>query len=156
MGLQWWDIDWDNLTVFVRRSASGSYVYETKTEGSSKPVPLDPILAEVLLRHRECTWYKAPADFVFAGDSGRPHWRGVLLTDHIDPAAEKAGIGTIGWHTFRHTFSTLVHSMGTDMAVQKELLRHADIKTTMNIYTQAVAPAKRRAIRKLTQKLLEY
>jgi integrase len=45
--------------------------------------------------------------------------------------------------------------MGTDLAVQKELLRHADIKTTMNIYTQAMAPAKRKAIRKLTQKLLE-
>jgi integrase len=45
--------------------------------------------------------------------------------------------------------------MGTDLAVQKELLRHADIKTTMNIYTQAVTTAKRKAIRKLTRKLLE-
>jgi integrase len=52
-------------------------------------------------------------------------------------------------------FQPLVHSLGTDLAVQKELLRHADIKTTMNIYTQAVVPAKRRAIRKLTKKLLE-
>jgi integrase len=58
-------------------------------------------------------------------------------------------------HTFRHTFSTLIHSMGTDLAVQKELLRHADVKTTMNVYTQAVAPAKREAIRKLTKKLME-
>lgn len=155
MGLQWGDIDWDNLTVFIKRSVSGNHVYETKTEGSSKPVPLDPSLAEVLLTHKEASSYKGPTDFVFAGESGRPRWRGILFTDHIKPAAERAGIGKIGWHTFRHTFSTLVHSMGTDLAVQKELLRHADIKTTMNIYTQAVAPAKRRAIRKLTKKLLE-
>ncbi len=154
MGLQWGDIDWDNLTVFIKRSVSGNRVYETKTEGSSKPVPLDPSLAEVLLAHKEASSYKGPTDFVFAGESGRPRWRGILFTDHIKPAAERAGIGKIGWHTFRHTFSTLVHSMGTDLAVQKELLRHADIKTTMNIYTQAVAPAKRKAIRKLTRKLL--
>jgi site-specific recombinase XerD len=92
---------------------------------------------------------------VFAGASGLPRWRGILFTDHIKPAAERAGIGKIGWHTFRHAFSTLIHSMGTDLAVQKELLRHADIRTTMNIYTQAMPPAKRKAIRKLTMKLLE-
>jgi integrase len=155
MGLQWGDIDWNNLSVFIQRSATGRHIYETKTEESSKPVPLDPNLAEVLLRHRERSPYKAPADFVFAGNSGRPRWRGILLGDHIQPAADRAGIGKIGWHTFRHTFSTLIHSMGTDMAVQKELLRHADIKTTMNIYTQAVGPAKRKAIRKLTKKLFK-
>ena len=155
MALQWGDIDWDNLTVFIRRSASGSHIYETKTEQSAKPVPMDPSLAEVLSRHKETSKYKSSTDFVFAGDSGRPRWRGILFTDHIRPAAERARIGKIGWHTFRHSFSTLLHSMGTDLAVQKELLRHADIKTTMNIYTQVMAPAKRKAIRKLTQKLLE-
>jgi integrase len=155
MGLQWGDIDWDNLTVFVRRSASGNHVCETKTEQSSKPVPLDPSLAEVLLRHKEASKHKNPTDFVFAGDSGRPRWRGILFANHIKPAAERAGVGKIGRRTFRHSFSTLLHSMGTDLAVQKELLRHADIKTTMNVYTQAMAPAKRKAIRKLTQKLLE-
>ena len=32
---------------------------------------------------------------------------------------------------------------------QKELLRHADIQTTMNIYPQAVTPAKREAASKV-------
>jgi integrase len=83
MGLQWGDIDWDNLTVFIRRSASGGHIYQTKTGQSSKPVPLDPSLAEVLLRHKENSQYKSPTDFVFAGDSGRPRWWGVLFADHI-------------------------------------------------------------------------
>ena len=104
MGLQWDDIDWDNLTVFIRRSATGKHIYETKTEGSSKPVPLDPNLAEVFRGHRDRSPYKGPADFVFAGESGRPRWRGVLFADHIKPAAGRPGIGKIGWHTFRHTF----------------------------------------------------
>jgi len=119
MGLQWSDIDWDNLTVFIRRSASGSHIYETKTEQSSKPIPLDPNLAEVLLRHKESSKYKAPTDFVFAGDSGRPRWRGILFADHIKPAAEKAGVGRIGWHTFRHSFSTLTPQYGNRLGGAK-------------------------------------
>jgi integrase len=149
MGLQWGDIDWDNLTVFILRSATGKHIYETKTEGSSKPVPLDPNLVEVLQGHRERSSYKGPADFVFAGESGRPRWRGVLFTDHIKPAAERAGIGKIGWHTFRHTYSTLLHALGTTPAVQKELLRHADIQTTLNLYTHAISADKREAASKV-------
>ena len=65
--------------MFIRRSALGSHIYKTKTEQSGKPVPLDPSLAEVLLRHKENSKYKSPTDFVVAGDSGRPRWRGILL-----------------------------------------------------------------------------
>lgn len=137
--------------MLIQRSATGKHIYQTKTGESSKPVPLDPNLAEVLLRHKEQSPYNGPTDFVFAEESGGPRWRGILFTDHIKPAAERAGIGEIGWHTF----STMIHSMGTDLAVQKELLRHADIKTTRNIYLQAVAPAKGKAIHKLTKKLLQ-
>jgi hypothetical protein len=49
-----------------------------------------------------------------------------------------AGIGKVGWHTFRHTYSTMLGSAGTDIKVQQELLRHANIQTTMNIYTRAL------------------
>jgi hypothetical protein len=38
----------------------------------------------------------------------------------------------IGWDTFR-----LPSHSGTDGKVQQELLRDADIRTTMNVYTQA-------------------
>jgi integrase len=51
----------------------------------------------------------------------------------------------VGWHTFRHSHSTLLHSLGVDLKVQQQLLRHADIRTTMNIYTQAVPNALREA-----------
>ena len=42
-------------------------------------------------------------------------------------------IGRIGWHTFRHTFRTLLDETGAPMKVQQELMRHADIRTTMNV-----------------------
>ncbi len=76
-----------------------------------------------------------------------------MLSDHIKPATAKAGIAKIGWHTLKHTYSTLLHSLGAAPAVQKELLRHADIETTMNIYTQAVTPTKREAASKVVDVL---
>ncbi len=37
---------------------------------------------------------------------------------------------------------------GEDVKVVQELMRHANITTTMNIYTRALTPAKRKAQRK--------
>lgn len=65
---------------------------------------------------------------------------------YIQPAAGRAGINKkIGWHSFRHTFSTLIKSLGVDAKVVQELLRHAFFKTTMDGYTQALEPPKRQA-----------
>jgi len=64
----------------------------------------------------------------------------------IQPAAKAVGIEKqIGWHTFRHTFSTLIKSLGIDAKVVQELLRHASFKTTMDGYTQALSEPKRQA-----------
>jgi integrase len=64
------------------------------------------------------------------------------------------GIGRIGWHTFRHSHSTLLHALGVDLKVQQELLRHADVRTTMNIYMQAVPGALREANSKVVRLLI--
>ena len=112
----------------------------TKTEASESIQPLDPGLAETLLVHRAAsTYYVADSDFVFAGESGKARWKDCILADYIKPAAARAGIGKVGWHTFRRTYSTLLHAFGTTPAVQKEMLRHANMQTTLNAYTQAVS-----------------
>jgi integrase len=64
------------------------------------------------------------------------------------------GLGRIGWHTFRHSHSSLLHALGVDLKVQQELLRHADIRTTMNIYTHAVPAALREANSKVVRLVL--
>jgi len=49
----------------------------------------------------------------------------------------------VSWHTFRHTFSTLLKANGEDVKTVQELLRHASTRITLDVYTQAVTPAKR-------------
>ena len=154
LALQWGDIDFEILTVKIQRSIVGGEVNPTKTEASEATLPLDPDLAETLLQHKARASYVADSDYVFAGDLGKPGWAGIMLTDHIKPAAGKAGIGKVGWHTFRRTYSTLLHALGTAPVVQKELLRHADIRTTLDLYTRAVSGEKRKAASKVARALL--
>jgi integrase len=39
---------------------------------------------------------------------------------HIIPAAIRCGIGRIGWHSFQHSFRTLLDETGAPMKVQQE------------------------------------
>jgi site-specific recombinase XerD len=76
----------------------------------------------------------ADSDYVFAGHTGKSRWEGMILKDHILPAATKAEIGKVGWHTLRHTYRESLKRRGTSLEVQKELRRHANIRTTAEIY----------------------
>jgi integrase len=69
-----------------------------------------------------------------------------IMRHHIIPVARKLGITKrIGWHTFRHTYSTLLRSTGAELKIMQELLRHSTIRVTLDTYTQAVTTEKRNA-----------
>ena len=38
----------------------------------------------------------------------------------------------------RHTYRSWLDAVGTPIAVQQKLMRHADIRTTMNVYGEVV------------------
>ena len=147
-------MDWDRSTISIARSWVIGEVADTKTEGSAKPLPMDPDLAVVLEEHRERTKeYDSPWMFVNPA-TGNPFWPSKIRENHLVPAGIAAGIGRVGWHTFRHTYSSLLREHEVDIKVQQALLRHADIRTTMNIYTQAVPRAVREANRKVVRNIL--
>ena len=70
----------------------------------------------------------------------------LLTRKLIRPALVRAGVNKpIGWHSFRHSLATNLRSLGVDVKVAQELLRHANSRTTLDIYTQAVSADKRHA-----------
>jgi site-specific recombinase XerD len=67
-------------------------------------------------------------------------------------AAKRAGITKrITWHTFRHTFSTLLIANGEDIKVVQELMRHGSARITVEIYSQAISNVKRRAQKRIVR-----
>jgi integrase len=145
MGLQWQDFNWEDLTVLIRRGVVNGRSGDTKTEASQKSLPIDPRLARSLRELWKRTLHQGPQDWVFANKGGRPRGQQNILQRHLRPAALRAGIGKIGWHTFRHSYSTMLRGAGADIKVQQELLRHSTIQSTLNTYTQAISEQKRSA-----------
>jgi integrase len=148
-GLKWGDIDLVQGTMNVTRSIVYGVVGPFKTETSQKPVPVHPLLADALSDWRKQCAYTKPDDWVFASkrhQGRRPYWGQAILRKYLRPVAQRVGIQKcIGWHTFRHTYSTLLRSVGTEFKVMQELLRHSTLRSTLDIYTQAITPAKHAA-----------
>jgi integrase len=156
--LKWLDFDWDQLTVLVRRAIVDGVVGDVKTKYSRSGLPLDPALAEILFTWKRTSQFGQDHDWVLASPQKAgefPLRSTAMLENQIKPAAKAAQIGNdVGWHTFRHTYSTMLRQLGVDLKVQQELLRHADIRTTMNGYTQAVSEQKRAAHSKVVRMVL--
>ena len=71
---------------------------------------------------------------------------------HIRPVAKANGINKkIGWHTFRHSFGTLLKANREDVKTVQELLRH---RITLDVYTQAVNSNKRAAQSKVVKMMV--
>ena len=96
LGLQWRDIDLENLTVKIQRSVADGEVNETKAEASQATLPLDPDLAELLLAHKARSIYPGESDFVFARPDGKPPWPDSIIADHLQPARSAGRAGRVG------------------------------------------------------------
>ncbi len=148
-GLKWKNVDFRTSEVSVVRSIVMQVTGPCKTEASQKPIPLDSYLAETLRVWQRHTRFKRPEDWIFASprvNGRKPYWGQQIMRKTIRPTATRLGITKrIGWHTFRHTYSTLLRATGADIKVMQELLRHASSRVTMDTYTQAVTVQKRKA-----------
>jgi integrase len=159
MGLKWEDLDFMGCKIDIVRSVVDCAPGPCKTEASRKHVPMNEHIAQVLMSWRQESVYTKPEDWVWASPHKKgsdPYWPQTIMQRFIRPAAAAAGITKrIGWHTFRHTFSTLIKSLGVDAKVVQELMRHASFRTTMDSYTQALDEPKRQAQERLANLIMQ-
>ncbi len=134
----------------VTRAIAYGVVGKCKTEASQKPVPVHPILADALTLWRQTCSYGKPEDWVFAS---RQH-RGAKasmgpsnIAEAREPSRRKdrrPRRESDGTRSATH-ISTLLRSVGAEFKVMQELMRHSSLRSTLNVYTQAVTPAKHEA-----------
>jgi integrase len=153
--LKWRDVDFSTFMLDVQRSIYLGKIGHCKTEASRKPVPLCERVAADLWLWKETSKYRQTDDWIFASphtDGRHPFWADAVLQKVIRPAALRAGIRkVIGWHTFRHTYSTLLIANGENVNVVQELMRHANSRCTLEIYTRARTEQKRKAQQRLAE-----
>jgi integrase len=158
LALKWSDVDFSTLELNVVRSIYLRNVGNCKTEASRKPVPLDAHVAADLWLWKEASTYSKSEDWIFASPRTHgkyPYWPDALLLKIVQPASRRAGITKrIGWHTFRHSYSSLMVANGENVEVVQELMRHASSRFTLDIYSQAPKAAKRQAQERVVQMIL--
>lgn len=157
--LRWCDVNFFTMEIAVTRAVVRNHFGETKTEASHKPVPLHPAVKAALAEWRSESPYKTDEDLVFPSvrmNGKQPLMPDMVLKKTIRPALERAKVAgkVIGWHSFRHSLATNLRALGVDVKIAQELLRHANSRTTMDLYTQAVSPEKRNASLRQVELLL--
>lgn len=148
--LRWSDLCFGTMQVYVTKAIVRNHVGSCKTPASRKPVPLHDSVLTVLRDWRSQSMYQAEGDYLFPSvrlNGTQPLFPDMVLSKYIRPALLRAGIvgKRIGWHSFRHSLATNLRSMGVDVKVAQELLRHANSRTTLDLYTRAVSADKRLA-----------
>jgi integrase len=140
LALKWSDVDWLNGKLLVERGIVCQQVDDVKTSESRKQLVIADDLLTTLYTRKQATQFSTPDDWVFASpvQLGQLPWSYDQVWRVYQKAAKAAGIGGLGTHVLRHTFRTWLGSVGTAVGVQQQLMRHADIRTTMNIYGDAV------------------
>lgn len=152
-GLKWQDIDLKRGAVTFRQGFVSGRISELKTEASRAQISLPTEVRDSLIAWKRLTPYKAETDWVFASpatNGHRPFWPDSMLVQYIRPVAVEAGIGRIGWHTFRHSLSAWGKE-ALKLEETKELLRHSNIQTTSDIYGGLPLNAKRKAQARLVK-----
>jgi integrase len=148
--LKWADVNFETMQVAITKSCVRGRFGKVKTAASGKPVPLHRSVCDLLQGWRGETLYSGDGDFLFPSErlnGAKPLTPDMVLKKIIRPALKRAKVEgkVIGWHSFKHSLATNLRSMGVDVKVAQELLRHANSRITMDLYTHAVSTDKRNA-----------
>ncbi len=148
--LTWDDIDFVDNTMLVNKTIQKLYLGNNKSKvvitnpksvNANRMIPLNSELIELLKLNKNTSKY-------IISDSDKPvlpckfrnHYYKVLVDNYIDKKPV---------HALRHTFATTCINLGTDYKVVSELLGHASVKTTIDIYQHINTKAKYNCIQQL-------
>jgi len=140
LALKWSDVDWLNGTLLIERGIVRQRVGNVKTPESEQRVSVDPEMLAVMNSWRQSTLFASESDWIFASPTqiGRLPVSYPWVWRSFQQAALKAGIPRFGTHSLRHSYRSWLDAAGTPIAVQQKLMRHSDIRTTLNVYGDVV------------------
>jgi integrase len=127
---------------------------KAKTKGSKAPVTIPDVLLPALQMWRE-QHADAPAyALIFPSGKGTPMRPENWLRRSVKPIAKAAGITVpVNFQVLRRTFATNAQGLGNVKDVQTHL-RHANIATTLGVYTQPIDANVRQLVNAVTDDVM--
>ena len=156
LGLRWDDLN-DHTGVLrvrrqLKRETTGLVVADTKTTRSRRAINLPAPMLKMLKSHRARqaserlalgeAWIDS--GFVFTTSLGTPIDPRNLLRE-FKTICVRAGLGDWHLHELRHSAASLMLAMGVPIQVVSEVLGHASIRMTADVYGHILAPDRQAA-----------
>jgi integrase len=173
IGMRWDQINFEEKEIWISRSEAniavavgdGTWKY-TRVAGTTKSNRKRKLLLTdeqetFLKQHRRKQKEKRlkygsswnPLDHIFVTESGTP-FASNNVSRAVKKIFDKNGLRHIRFHDLRHTAGFLLSEKGVDLGDICDMLGHADIQTTKNIYIGHVQIGSDRAVRGLEEYIL--
>lgn len=183
VGLRWRDIDLEegmidinHTLVYYNHAENGCYlsVNTPKTKAGERKIPMTDMVKEAFeqeLQYQRENGIKCEVsidgytDFVFVNRFGHAQHQGTLnkalrriIRDCNDEVLAKGKKSLVllprfSCHTLRHTFTTRLCEAGVNIKVIQDVLGHADVETTLNVYADVTKELKMEEIHKFEETL---
>ena len=149
--LQWKDIDFKNNILHINKTLQRIYIKDNKesvskiiitnpkTHNAERDIPLNKGFADILKKYQteSNNYILSNCDKWIEPRTYRRYFKKCL---------DKAKIGQINFHGLRHTFATNCIKLGVDYKTVSEILGHANVNITLNLYVHPQMSQKKKCI----------
>lgn len=149
--LQWKDIDFKNNILHINKTLQRIYIKDNKesvskiiitnpkTHNAERDIPLNKEFADILKK------YQTESNNYILSNSDK--WiEPRTYRRYFKKCLDKGKISQINFHGLRHTFATNCIKLGVDYKTVSELLGHANVNITLNLYVHPQMSQKKKCI----------
>jgi integrase len=145
------DLDFTGRSITINKSADDNNrsIGQTKKQSSAALLPMSSVLMTVLQTYLSKVWRKSSRRLLFSNRKGTmPMRRDNVVKYGLKPALNRLGIPAkaAGLHAFRHGLATELAGKNTPIPVLQKQMRHADIRTTLEVYAHVIPQSQRDAM----------
>lgn len=149
--LKWEDIDLKKGIIYIRKTIQRIYIKDKynnvskviltppKTKNANREIPVNKNFLEILKKVKA-----NKEDYILTGNKEYIEPR--TYRKYFNKVLDKININHFNFHSLRHTFATNCISLGVDYKTVSELLGHANVNITLNLYVHPRLSQKKKCI----------
>lgn len=143
IGLQWDDVDFEDNSVYIRRSMVSNKLEETKNSSRWRRLDLLPPAKRALERQKQLSLCDK---WVFINPTTGKIWTYSPLGKRWKKAIDKTKINYRNGYTTRHTYASILLSIGIPLSWLKKQMGHSNYRMLEEVYSRwiDISPNKRK------------
>lgn len=151
--LKWENIDLKNATITILHTAervlnddktnkakTKIFIDDPKSDTSIRIIPIPKFLVGILKRYKRNDGYILRDNGVYTDSRN--------ISRRFKKLLQEAGLPDFNYHILRHTFATRALELGMDIKTLSEILGHANVTITLNLYAHSLPEHKKKQMDK--------